>query len=85
MNVTRLAFEQFRNLKDGEIFPCDSINVIYGSNAQGKTNLLEAVWLFTGGHSFRGTKDGELPRLTDGKNADTAMLSMSLFTDNNSL
>ena len=81
MNVTRLAFEQFRNLKDGEIFPCDSINVIHGSNAQGKTNLLEAVWLFTGGDSFRGTKDGELPRLTDGKNADTAMLAMSLYTE----
>lgn len=81
MNVTRLAFEQFRNLKNGEIIPCASINVIYGSNAQGKTNLLEAIWLFTGGHSFRGTKDSELPRLIDGKNADTAALSMSLFTE----
>lgn len=81
MNVTRLAFEQFRNLENGEIFPCDSINVIHGSNAQGKTNLLEAIWLFTGGHSFRGTKDSELPRLVDGKNADTAALSMSLFTE----
>lgn len=81
MNVTRLAFEQFRNLENGEIIPCDSINVIHGSNAQGKTNLLEAIWLFTGGHSFRGTKDGELPRLIDGKNADTAQLSMELFTE----
>lgn len=35
-------------------------NVIYGKNAQGKTNLLEAIWLFTGGHSFRGSKDNEL-------------------------
>ena len=81
MNVTRLAFENFRNLQDGSITPCDSINVIYGSNAQGKTNLLEAIWLFTGGHSFRGTKDAELPRLTDGKNADAAALSMELFTE----
>ena len=47
MNVTRLGFAHFRNLRDGEIRPCDTINVIYGSNAQGKTNLLEAVWLFT--------------------------------------
>ena len=81
MNVTRLGFEQFRNLQDGEIFPCDTINVIFGSNAQGKTNLLEAIWLFTGGHSFRGTKDGELPRLVDGKNAESAALSMDLFTE----
>ncbi len=81
MNVTRLGFEQFRNLENGEIFPCDTINVIFGSNAQGKTNLLEAIWLFTGGHSFRGTKDGELPRLVNGRNAETAALSMDLFTE----
>ena len=36
------------------------MNVIYGRNAQGKTNLLEAIWLFTGGRSFRGARDGEL-------------------------
>ena len=81
MNVTRLAFQQFRNLKDDAIEPSETVNVIYGANAQGKTNLLEAVWLFTGGHSFRGTKDGELPRLTDGKNAETAALSMKLFSE----
>jgi DNA replication and repair protein RecF len=36
------------------------VNVIYGKNAQGKTNLLEAMWLFTGGRSFRGSKDADL-------------------------
>lgn len=81
MNVTRLEFEHFRNLQDGGIFPCDTINVIHGSNAQGKTNLLEAIWLFTGGHSFRGTKDGELPVLENGRNAEQASLSMTLFTE----
>lgn len=34
--------------------------MICGDNAQGKTNLLEAVWLFTGGRSFRGARDQEL-------------------------
>ena len=63
MVVTRLACQGFRNLEDGEIFPCSGVNVIYGDNAQGKTNLLEGLWLFTGGHSFRGAKDTELPRL----------------------
>lgn len=81
MIVKRLTFSGFRNLVDGEILPCETINVIHGSNAQGKTNLLEAVWLFTGGHSFRGTKDGELPVLKNGKNSDTAALSMTLFTE----
>ena len=81
MNVLRLGFENFRNLCPGEIFPGETINVIHGSNAQGKTNLLEAIWLFTGGHSFRGTKDSELPVLKDGKNAPAASLSMTLFTE----
>ena len=63
MRIKRLEFENFRNLADGEIFPDAGINVIYGNNAQGKTNLLEAVWLFTGGHSFRGNKDSELVRI----------------------
>jgi len=63
MFVTELGFENFRNLENGIISPCSGINVIYGENAQGKTNLLEALWLFTGGHSFRGAKDSELPRV----------------------
>lgn len=63
MFVTELGFENFRNLKNGVIVPCKGINVIYGENAQGKTNLLESLWLFTGGHSFRGAKDSELPRI----------------------
>lgn len=59
MKVNALRFENYRNLSDNTIFPCESVNVIYGDNAQGKTNLLEALWLFCGGHSFRGSKDSE--------------------------
>ena len=78
MVVTRLACQGFRNLEDGEIFPCSGVNVIYGDNAQGKTNLLEGLWLFTGGHSFRGAKDTELPRLDPfpGENAPAAALAL---------
>ncbi len=36
------------------------MNIICGENAQGKTNLIEALWLFTGAKSFRGNKDFEL-------------------------
>ncbi len=81
MTVERLAFRQFRNLAEDAVEPDPGINVIYGENAQGKTNLLEAVWLFTGGHSFRGTKDAELPRLVDGKSAAEAALSMRVFSE----
>lgn len=60
MKVNALHFENFRNLKDNTIAPSDRVNVIYGENANGKTNLLEALWLFCGGHSFRGAKENEL-------------------------
>ena len=60
MKVLGLQFENYRNLKNGCLKPCEGVNVICGKNAQGKTNLLEALWLFCGGHSFRGSKDNEL-------------------------
>lgn len=59
MKVNALRFENYRNLADNTILPCPEVNVIYGDNAQGKTNMLEALWLFCGGHSFRGSKDSE--------------------------
>ena len=55
-----LRYSGFRNLEDGEFFPSPGINIICGDNAQGKTNLIEALWLFTGCKSFRGAKDSEL-------------------------
>ena len=60
MNILRLDYCNYRNLQPGELIPENGINVIYGKNAQGKTNLLEAMWLFTGGRSFRGSKDADL-------------------------
>ena len=62
MKVNALHFENYRNLKDNTIAPSERVNVIYGENANGKTNLLEALWLFCGGHSFRGAKENELIR-----------------------
>lgn len=60
MKIHALTFENYRNLQNNQIFPSDKVNVIYGNNAQGKTNLLEAIWLFCGGHSFRGAKENEM-------------------------
>ncbi len=42
--------------------PGRELTVLCGNNGQGKTNLLEAIWLLTGGKSFRGGKDAELVR-----------------------
>ena len=63
MTVRTLCPNGFRNLQDRVFSPCASINVLYGENAQGKTNLIEALWLCTGSRSFRGAKDTELIRL----------------------
>ncbi len=59
MIVKKLSVKNFRNLKNIEITPDEKMNVICGPNAQGKTNLLEAIWLFTGAKSFRGAKEKE--------------------------
>ena len=60
MIVNRLGLSQYRNMTEEQFSPGPGVNVICGSNAQGKTNLLEGLWLFTGGRSFRGAKDSEL-------------------------
>lgn len=65
MYVEKLQYENFRNLKDGCFTPTQSINVIYGDNAQGKTNLVEAIWLFCGQKSFRMAKDNQLVKIDD--------------------
>ena len=60
MKINSLEFENFRNLEKSIIFPHNKTNVIFGENAQGKTNLLECIWLFCGGHSFRGASEKEI-------------------------
>lgn len=77
MTVTRLTVRGFRNLREGAWSPCPDVNVIYGDNAQGKTNLLEALWLFTGGRSFRGAKDSELPTL----GGQSAALTLDFYAE----
>ena len=58
--VKSLKLENYRNIKDCDLEFCNGINVITGENGQGKTNLIEALWLLTGGKSFRGSKDKDL-------------------------
>ncbi|MGN0468610.1 MAG: DNA replication/repair protein RecF [Acutalibacteraceae bacterium] len=75
MNVTKLELSSFRNIEKEIITPCEGINIIYGDNAQGKTNLLESIWLFTGCRSFRNAKDSELINF----NSPKAVLSLDFF------
>ena len=59
MKIVNLNLSNFRNIENIKIFPCEEMNIICGENAQGKTNLLESIWLFTGAKSFRNSKDSD--------------------------
>ena len=57
MRLTSVAADGFKNLKAVQFSPSPHYNLIIGENAQGKTNLLEAIWMMTGCRSFRGTRE----------------------------
>ena len=77
MIVKSLNLRDFRNISELEFAPGPGVNVIFGENAQGKSNLLEAIWLFTGFRSFRGAKDRELIRFDQPE----ARLELSFYND----
>lgn len=60
MYIKNIKVENFRNYENEEINLFKNINVIYGDNAQGKTNILEAIFLCAFGKSFRTTKEKEI-------------------------
>lgn len=62
MKLSRLAITNIRNIEAATLLPGEELTVICGPNGQGKTNLLESIWLLTGSKSFRGAKDMELVR-----------------------
>ena len=76
MDLKELALRDFRNYRE-ETFQFDpGVNLIVGDNAQGKTNLLEAVIYAGSGKSFRAQKTGELVRF----GADFADLETKVFS-----
>ncbi len=62
MHVNSLELQNFRNYTSERLEFSPHTNVIYGNNAQGKTNILEAVYLFAHGRSHRAKSDKELIR-----------------------
>ena len=60
MKILKLALNGFRNYEWETAKLSEHTNVICGDNAQGKTNLLEAVYLLSGGRSFRTRSDREM-------------------------
>ena len=60
MYIKQLKLKSFRNYDEAVFDFSPRTNVIYGNNAQGKTNILEAVYLFSQGRSHRTKTDREL-------------------------
>ncbi len=62
MQIQRLTVNRFKNAAQETVVFCEGVNVLCGENASGKTNLLEAIFFFAAGKSFRGCKDRDLIR-----------------------
>ena len=60
MKITKLNITNFRNYKNASLELAPNLNVIIGKNAQGKTNLIESVFLCAIGRSPRTSKDKDL-------------------------
>ena len=62
MRIVDLQLKDYRNYESCSFAPCDGVTVLLGNNGQGKTNVLEAVYLTCTGRSHRTRQDRELIR-----------------------
>ncbi len=62
MYIESIRLNNFRNYELLEMNFDQGTNILYGDNAQGKTNILEAVYLGTTSKSHKGSKDREMIR-----------------------
>jgi len=60
--ITSIHYTDYRNLADCKVGFGPGVNVLWGMNAQGKSNILEGIYYFARGKSFRGAHDRELIR-----------------------
>ncbi len=62
MHITQLIVRNFRNYAEAIFCPDSSFNILVGKNAQGKTSLLEAIYLLAMARSWRAGRDCEMIR-----------------------
>ena len=67
MYIERIKLNNFRNYKQLDLELNKNLNIIYGDNAQGKTNILESIFLCSFGKSFRTTKEKEMIMFNEDK------------------
>lgn len=76
MECNKIKIRNFRNIEEAEVTFSDGVNILTGSNAQGKTNLLEAISFTAIGKSFRTTHEEDMIRF----GAESTEISMD-YTD----
>lgn len=60
MICEKIALSGFRNIESAEVVFDSGVNILCGDNGQGKTNLMEAIYLASVGRSFRGADESEM-------------------------
>lgn len=65
MIIKRFVAKNFRNISNCDINFSKGVNLLYGNNAQGKTNAIEGIYVFARGKSFRASEDKELVKFNE--------------------
>ena len=65
MKIKRFKAENFRSIEKCDIEFTDGVNLIYGGNALGKTNVIEGIYLFSRGRSFRTAQEKDMVRYNE--------------------
>ncbi len=78
MYIEKIKLENFRNYKYENIELNKLINIIFGDNAQGKTNILEAIYFTSLGKSFRTNKEKEIVK----ENESQAKIEINFIKNN---
>ena len=73
MKVRKFKAESFRSIDSCEIEFTDGVNLIYGGNALGKTNVIEGIYFFSRGRSFRTAQEKDMVKY----NADGFRIALS--------
>ena len=66
MKIKSFKAKNFRNIEECNIEFSPGVNLLYGKNAEGKTNILEGIYVFSRGRSFRAREDSEMARFSEG-------------------
>jgi DNA replication and repair protein RecF len=65
MYIKNLSLKSFRNYEKLNIELSPNLNILYGDNAQGKTNILEAIYIAAIGRSQKAQKDSQIIKMNE--------------------